>query len=373
MTMAFSMAAFLDLIGTLAQTPGPSLGEAPRRKVLEDFFAKHGAAFSVDGAGNLWVSHGQGAWEDAVVFDAHMDVVQEGVCRRFECRDNIMTGLGVGDDLTAVALLALFAVHLKQEKRIFHRPLHFLFSTGEEGDGNLHGVRQVVSDHAAAPHAFVAFDLSFDEYSVAGLGSIRYKAEITCPGGHSWSDYGIPSAIDQMIALLSQLKQQVKAVSEMSTEPVTMNVGTIFGGEGINSIARKARATFEFRSPSPPRLETLDKMVYDAVKALNATDSVDAVCTVTSRRPAASSVQPERIVPPILEILDHLGEPTRHVIRSTNINATLDSGWPSICLGLCTGGRFHTHEEFVRLDSVEKGWRLLERLSEMMLGKKVRP
>lgn len=372
MTEHFTMTAFLDLILTLAQTPGPSLGEAPRRTILEDFFVRRGVAYTVDRAGNLWVQHGQGTWEDSVVFDAHMDVVQEGFSTSCECREQIMTGLGVGDNLSAVTLLALFAVRLNRQKSVFHRPLYFLFSTGEEGDGNLHGVRQVLKDHNTAPHAFVSFDLSFDEYSVAGLGSIRYRADVSCPGGHSWSDHGIPGAIDQIMAMLGSLKQTVQTLSESSPGTVTMNVGTISGGEGINSIARKAMATFEFRSPDPSVLETVDKDVYEITKQLNAADSVDVVCSMTSRRPAAQPVCPERIEPHVAAILDGIGEKTKRVIRSTNINATLTAGWPSICLGLCTGGRFHTHEEFVRLDSIEKGWHVLGRLAEILLNTETR-
>lgn len=368
MTESFELSEFMDLLTLLATTRGPSLGEAPRRTCLQDYLLNHQITTSVDRAGNLWVRYGQGKWEDSVVFDAHMDVVQEGYTSTINCDEDLITGMGVADNLTAVSLLAMYAVYLEKLRPSFSRPLYFLFSTGEEGSGNLKGVRQAVSDNITPPYAFVSFDLSFDEYAVEGLGSVRYRANITCPGGHSWGDYGIPGAIDQMMGLLMSLKEDAHKLASHDQGLLSFNIGTFEGGEGINSIARNAVATFEFRTPDPVMLDNVDGKVAQAIKKLNIAGSCDAVCELTSRRPAAQSVFRERLEPQVVRILESIGEKASPVIRSTNINATLDAGWPSICMGLCTGGRFHTHQEFVRIDSIEKGWRVLKHLSSALLG-----
>ncbi|MBU1172554.1 MAG: M20/M25/M40 family metallo-hydrolase [Proteobacteria bacterium] len=360
---------FFKLIKKLAITPGPSLGEAPRRSVLEGFFLEHKVSYQVDMAGNLWVSYGQGSWTDTVVFDAHMDVVQEGYTKFVEERDGCIRGLGLGDNLTAVTLLAMLAVDLQKKAPGFRRPLNILFSIGEEGEGNLKGVRQVVQDHDKAPYAFVSFDLSFDEYSLAGLGSNRYAVEMTCPGGHSWSDYGLPGAIDQMMQCLTSLKEKVRELSHENPGCLSFNIGTIQGGEGINSIARKAQARFEFRSTNPQYLKILDHEVGENLAMVNRIPGVSASCTLIGSRPAAPPVCPERTEPHVVRILAELDEKTRPVVRSTNINATLAAGWPSICLGLCESGRFHSHDEYVVINSLEKGWSVLVKLAQTLLEK----
>jgi acetylornithine deacetylase/succinyl-diaminopimelate desuccinylase-like protein len=304
-----------------------------------------------------------------VVFDAHMDVVQEGFTKAFEHREGYLNGLGVTDNLTAVTFLAMLAVVLKNQRLRLHRPVWILFSTGEEGEGDLHGVRQVVADHVSAPYAFVSFDLCFDEYSVAGLGSLRYALDVHCPGGHSWSDYGLPGAIDRMMAILGYLKQEVLRLADGREGYLSFNIGTVQGGEGINSIARSAAARFEFRSVDPETLAVLNRLVQERLDLVNQDPRVQARCTRIGQRPAARPVLPERMEPLVCRILEAAGKSTRSVVRSTNINATLAAGWPSICLGLCEGGRFHSHEEYLRIDSLETGWQVLRQLTDGLAGR----
>ncbi|GAB6094964.1 M20/M25/M40 family metallo-hydrolase [Desulfatiferula olefinivorans] len=322
----------------------------------------------MDGAGNLWVSVGEGPWSETLVLDAHMDVVQEGCAKSLDHRDGCLYGLGVTDNLTAVTFLAMLAVTLIRQRVAVERPVRILFSTGEEGEGDLCGVRQVVADHPSAPYAFISFDLCFDEYSVAGLGSLRYALEVQCPGGHSWSDYGLPGAIDRMMAILDTLKQETVRRAAGRREYLSFNIGTVTGGEGINSIARSALARFEFRSVDPDPLTALDRLVHRQISLVNQDHRVKARCTPIGQRPAARPVLPERTEPLVRRILESVGRSTRSVVRSTNINATLAAGWPSICLGLCEGGRFHSREEYLRIDSLETGWQVLLRLTQAIAG-----
>ena len=367
MTGLWNETVFFELLERLASTPGPSLHEEPRRKVLKRYFEDRGVTTETDPVGNLLVSLGSGAWEESVIFDAHMDVVQEGYEERVLYRNGTVSGLGVADNLTAVTMLALMAVALHEKQERFHRPLVFLFSVGEEGHGNLKGVRQVVTDHRSPPFLFVSFDLSFENYSVQGLGSARYRIKVNGPGGHSWENYGISGAIDWIFDFFSSLKQNFREVSLKYPGALSDNIGTIEGGEGINSIARSAGATFEFRSVLPEPLTVLDTIVSDLCGTMGRGDGVSLICDVTGLRPAARPVKPERIVPLVHCLLAGVEEKTRAVIRSTNINATLDAGWPSICLGLCQSGCFHTHEEYVVIDSLFKGWTVLSGLVNKLI------
>jgi acetylornithine deacetylase/succinyl-diaminopimelate desuccinylase-like protein len=170
-----------------------------------------------------------------------------------------------------------------------------------------------------------------------------------------------------MMEFFSTLTEKFKTVANHHPKTVSFNIGNVEGGEGINSIARWTTACFEFRSVLREPLDQLHLEVTALCKKMNERQNVNLVCETTGQRPAASPVKPERVEPLVLDILSGIGEQTRPVIRSTNINATLHAGWPSLCMGLCRSGRFHTHDEYVVLDSLEKGWVVLSTLVEKLL------
>ena len=349
-----------DLIIALAETPGPSLGEAPRRRVLEQFFADQGVVSHVDEVGNLRVQLGEGAWEETVVFDAHMDVVQEGFETKVTREGDRLVGMGVADDLAAVSLLAHMAVARAQDKTPLKRPLLFLFSVGEEGDGNLKGVRHLVAEKKSAPHLFVSFDLNFDHISLTALGSKRYRIAAKAPGGHSWSDFGLPSAIDALMDLFADVKKRFTEITATRPGDASCNLGTIAGGEGINSIAAGAAATFEFRSVDPLLLNQLHNALQESL-GNHATEEVTFTCTPTGERPAAQPVNRETIEPMATHAIQTAtGITPTQLPMSTNINLPLAHGWPAVCMGICQSGRFHSHEEFLVISSLKQGWQVLE-------------
>ncbi len=368
MNRLFDMKEFRLLLESLATTDGASLKEGPRRERLKHFLALHDVETDTDDAGNLWCHFFKGAWDDTVIYDAHIDVVQKGVIQAVTYDDDKMIGMGVGDNLTAVALLAMLGKAIAAKEVILTRPLKLLFSVGEEGDGNLKGVRQVVKDHHSAPRLFISFDLSFEDYSVSALGSKRYSVNVSCPGGHSWDDYGTPGAIEQLIGFFDALSNQFEPVASQHPGLISFNTGMISGGEGINSISGKADATFEFRSVDEQLLETMDLRVFEIIDGMNLKKGVTAECVHTGERPAAKPVSPERIEPLVTKLLKDVCDNPQSVPRSTNINIPLVSGWPSICMGLCRGGRFHSDEEYVYMKSVEDGWRVLLALTKELAG-----
>ncbi len=366
MNRSFQQEACIDLLIALAETPGPSLGEAPRRQVLEQFFAEHGVDSRVDEAGNLRVLIGDGPWEETVVFDAHMDVVQEGFEAEVTREGGRLIGMGVADDLAAVSLLAHLAVDLSKQEAPLKRPFLILFSTGEEGDGNLKGVRHLVKEKKTPPHLFVSCDLNFDHISLTALGSRRYRITAKAPGGHSWSDFGLPSAIDALMALLTEVKERFAKTNASRPGEASCNIGTFTGGEGINSIAANASATFEFRSVDPLLLTQLDQDLQECL-GNHPTEEITFTCALTGERPAAQPVDRARIEPLVIQTIQNAtGITPTEVPMSTNINLPLSHGWPSVCVGLCQSGRFHSHEEFLVIDSLAQGWEVLQAVMKEM-------
>lgn len=363
----FNQKEFLALLENLATTKGASLAEKPRREAIKGFLTDNGIVTTEDSAGNLWAEFGEGDFKDAVIFDAHIDVVQKGYASTVEYDSQRIIGMGVADNLTAVAMLAFLAKSVITNEKTFKRPLKLLFSVGEEGDGNLKGVRQVVKENNTPPYLFISFDLSFEEYSISALGSKRYHIKFDCPGGHSWDDYGTPSAIDELFAFFEALKSGFAVIESSNSGNVSFNTGTIQGGEGINSISKSAEATFEFRSVDHKILEKSDDLIVGIIDKIAGKKDVDVSCILTGERPAAHPVKPARIEPLVRELLATVCENPLAVPRSTNINIPLVAGWPSVCMGLCFGGRFHSDEEYVELESLKDGWNLLYRLFEELV------
>lgn len=360
---------FLELHRSLVLTPGPSNGEEPRRQVLADFLAEHGVPSRTDAAGNLIVALGSGPWTETAVLDAHLDVVERGAATEIRHDGECLHGLGVGDNQAAVTMLALAAILLAPQAESLARPLVFLFSTGEEGLGNLRGVRQFVADHAEAPYVFLAFDGTRESYSFTGVGSLRYQLTVETPGGHSWARFGAPNAIEIALDVLAAVRDAWLETRRAGAERTTYNFGTIAGGQGINSIARETEAIFEFRSVSARILAHLAETMqhlrqYHQQRQPEARIGLNLV----GERPAGEALHRERLIPLVEAALGELGTAEQEVPMSTNINVPLAYGWPAVCMGLCTCANSHREDEQVRLDSLPLGWHGLDRVLERLQG-----
>jgi acetylornithine deacetylase/succinyl-diaminopimelate desuccinylase-like protein len=362
----FPEAEFLELHRRLVCTLAPPNHEEPRHRLLASLLDERGIAHRSDNAGNLIASLGSGPWSEAVVLDAHLDVVERGGSDEVRSDGPNLVGLGVGDDLAAVTMLALALIRLHGRSAKLSRQLVFLFSTGEEGLGNLRGIRQFVADRRDPPYAYLAFDGSQESYSLTGLGSLRYKLLVETPGGHSWGDFGVPNAIEVMVDCLADARRAWAETVQNAAYGNSYNFGTIEGGQGINSIARHAQATFEYRSVSPSVLDQLAASVQQLQERLRSRyPQANVVIQLLGQRPAGTAPHQERLRPLVEAVLD----PTlraSEVPMSTNINVPIAHGWPAVCLGLCQCGNAHREDEYLRLDSLPIGWQGLDALFRLL-------
>lgn len=376
----FSKSRFIDLLSRLCSIPGKTFFENKRTNEIVAFLNSVSDSLSpdnkpnnkiihnIDKAGNLIVSLGQGEWADAVVFDSHIDVVGKGFSEPILKDDGRIYGLGTGDNLTSATLLCLLAEKLASENIKFKRPLYLLFSVCEEGYGNLKGVRQFVDDKKTPPYLFVSFDLSFKEYSTSGLGSRRYKVTAKGPGGHSWDNRDAPSAIEHIVEFLTILKFRQKSLKEKYSDPFSFNIGIIEGGEGVNIIAGNAAVHFEFRSTSEALLDKMGIIVKEEIeRGNNSGKNILLNFSIKGERPAAKPVRPEIGEKLLQKIWKKYNVPSKLTTRSTNINYPLFMGWPCICTGLCECAGYHTEDEYIILNSVEKGWKLLEEITKELV------
>src|SRR5437870_7702989 len=175
-----------------------------------------------------------------------------------------MTAPGISDNGSGVAaLLALArAVHFAHVK--LQRTILFVGDVGEEGEGNLRGMRALVDTYRSNLKAVIVLDgSSTDHVTTKALASRRVEATITGPGGHSWSDFGMPNPINALVrASVRFINTRVPVAPR-----TTFNLGQIEGGTSVNSIPHEARLKVDIRSESEDELARLELALRECIAA----------------------------------------------------------------------------------------------------------
>jgi acetylornithine deacetylase/succinyl-diaminopimelate desuccinylase-like protein len=249
-------------------------------------------------------------------------------------------------------------------------PLVVLANVGEEGEGDLRGVRHFYNESVLASRvaAHLVLDGAGAESAVTqALGSLRFQATISGPGGHSFTDAGTPNPIAALASALAQMSQ-----TEVPDEPrTTLNLGTISGGTSVNSIPESATASIDFRSTSMEELMRLEVALHRAVEdAVERANKIAKRVSNRSRGPLTFIIRkigdrPAAQLPadsPILETLRsvdrHLGLRTDLRLGSTDANIPIARGIPALSMGAGgDGGGAHTLAEWYTDKDRELGLR----------------
>lgn len=351
--MPFDLDFFISTLKKLMLLKGPSLKETARTDFIKKILKKYDLNFHEDKAKNIIINLHPGKKEETIIFDAHTDVAGKGYSNHVNLTEKIISGQGCADDLTAVVMLIMAAIKFKKKVK---KPFKILLSSGEEGFGNLFGIKNFIKDFNTKPEYFISFDLSFKTISFSGLGSRRFKISVSTKGGHSFEDYGNPNACQVLCKILTITEEKIHIIGNEAK--TTFNIGEISGGSGINIISDYAEALIEFRSISEKALENAHELIKAIIKKIIAKDCFLDLQDIGSR-PASQAVITEKDKQRFLHLLNTFEITPEKKIMSTNINAALAVGWPSFCTGLCDSGSFHTEAEYVKIPSLEKGWNLL--------------
>lgn len=329
----------------VTEVAAPTGDEARRAAWIRDRFTELRLAdVRVDGAGNV-VGRRPGRRDAApVVVCAHLDTVfpldVPLVVRRQGGR---YTGPGITDNGRGLAVMLALAGAIDGAELTAERPIEFLASTGEEGNGDLRGVKHYFAHADPLPAAMIALDGAGDErITHRALGTRRYRVAFDGPGGHSWAAYGAPNAIHAAAGATARLA----AIVLPSAPRTTLNVGRIGGGISVNSIPEHAWLEVDVRSAGGPALDRMEREVHRAIAA-----AVDEENARRARGTPALASRIERIgdrpggeTPrehPLVEAAAALtllsgGEPEL-AIASTDANVPIGLGIPAIAIG--GGGR----------------------------------
>ncbi len=372
---------FIDHQAELVAIPAPPFGEEARSKWLSERFAAIGLAdIQTDTVCNVigFIPAAHLPAESTgpvVVLSAHLDTVFPAATPLNpkltpDNGANRLTAPGACDNAAGVIGMLAIAQAILHAKVKLAVPLIILGNVGEEGEGDLRGVRHFYEQRALAGRiaAHIVLDGAGADSAVAqALGSLRFQVTIAGPGGHSFTDYGTPNPITAMAAALTNV-----ARTPLPEKPnTTLNLGTISGGTSVNSIPESAAASIDFRSTSPEELLRLEvalhRAVEDAVDQSNASAKHHGIrnrglLTYTIKRigdrPAAQLNADSPILEALRAVDRHLGIPTDLRLGSTDANIPIAMGIPSISLGAGgDGGGAHTLSEWYSDKDRETGLR----------------
>jgi acetylornithine deacetylase/succinyl-diaminopimelate desuccinylase-like protein len=356
----------------LARIPAPTFQEQQRAEWMVAQFRELGCAARVDRAGNVLAFPGAAGEGPMVALTAHLDTVLEPRSPeevRFT-RDGKLQGPGVSDNGAGLAALLAIARALRSTPGLVESPMPLVLiaNVGEEGEGNLSGMRYLCrpSGLSARIASWVIIDgPSLDHITTRALASRRFEITVTGPGGHSWSDYGVANpvhALSRAIALFSEHQPVNGSVPRSS-----FNFGLIEGGTSINSIPTTARAKLDIRSESSQRLDELTGLLTSSLeRAIEAENDRSPGGRATGKvreigsRPGGQLPEDAAILAHIRAVDAHLGIRARQDCASTDANIPLSLGMEAISIGAGgQGGGAHTPLEWYHPEGRESGLRRL--------------
>ncbi len=242
----------------MARIPAPPFGEAARAEWLEKRFREVGLTdVHIDSVGNVFGIR-DGSGPGFVSLSAHIDTVfPAGTPLNVRQQGTRLYGPGVSDNGAGVAALLAVAAALQSAKISPQTPILFIGNVGEEGEGDLRGMRHIFANPRwkdSIRYSLVLDGAGADTIVAEALGSRRFEVIVRGPGGHSWSDFGAPNPILVLARAIRAFAQSPVPASPKTT----FNIGVIRGGTSVNSIPESASMRVDIRSTSMAEMERLE-------------------------------------------------------------------------------------------------------------------
>jgi tripeptide aminopeptidase len=380
----------------LCEIPAPSFGEQARGEHLMARLRAEGLdAVRQDAEGNVIARVPSQEEGPSVVVAAHLDsAFPAEVQPKVQRQGNVLRAPGIGDDARGLASILMLARALRQFNLRPRYPLILVGTVGEEGAGNLRGVRHLLA-HEIAPEsigAFLAVDGLYAGYVTAsGLGVIRERVVCRGPGGHSYVHFGrsnpiyaLGRALAEIARIAEKLAPQRDTSGRVSLPAATCSVTRVGGGTAINVLPEEAWFEIDLRAADAQKLAEVHRAYRSAVETAvraehgrsaydqpgTATETLALSFTVLGERPAGHIAPDAPLVQAALAAARyvtgsaHLGEPA-----SSDVNIPLSLGVPGVVIGSGgSGGDAHALTEWYDATNSYQGPQLLLLLSLMAAG-----
>lgn len=248
---------------------------------------------------------------------------------------------GIRDNSASVAITLLLPQILRSNGLKLKRDLILGFSVGEEGLGNLRGVKALMQRYGSCLSGVVAADGDIGVISHRGVAVRRLKVTATAEGGHSWADAGKPSAVHHLVGVAAELSR----IMLPSTPKTALNIGTFQGGTSVNAIAQSAQFLLDLRSVDQATLDHIENEVRLVLEKRR--PGVEVATAVVGQRPGGSIADDHPLVASILDGYRQVGVEGRLMASSTDANIPLSLGIPAASMGISAGGGIHTLDEYL--------------------------
>jgi acetylornithine deacetylase/succinyl-diaminopimelate desuccinylase-like protein len=341
----------------LTEIEAPPFMEATRAARFATMLKEAGAdSVWIDKVGNvIALRKGKNA-RTTVALDAHLDTVfPKGTDVKVKIKGDTLFAPGIGDDTRGLVMIVAVLRAMKEAKIETSSDILFIGSVGEEGLGDLRGVKYLFSNESRRIDSWISVDGGdIGRVSTMGLGSYRYRVTFKGPGGHSWGAFGLANP---QHALGSAIHYFSTAADEFTRTGIrtSYNVGRIGGGTSVNSIAFESWMEIDMRSESPERLNQIDAIMKTSVqKALdehNAMKRSGPSLTVDIKkigeRPSGELPETLPLIQRSMAAVNYFGEVPYINRGSTNSNIPISKGIPSVTLGRGgKGGNAHSLDEW---------------------------
>ena len=349
---AASVDSVCDWAEKICLIPAPSYEERERAEFVAAAFEQVGLKAEIDDMGNVITRRKGTGSAKSLMFAAHTDTVfPRGTEITVRRTDTEMFGPAIGDNSLGVAgLLGLVGI-LDEAGIETPGDLLLIANVGEEGLGNLRGIRAMVDRFEGELGGVIAVEgHNVGRLTHAAVGSKRIRATVYGPGGHSWGAFGQPSAIHELGKIITKISE-LKVPEDPKT---TYNVGIIDGGVSVNTIAPKASAVIDMRSVDPASLSRLADQVEEIITSARG-DQIRTEIEVLGERPAGRTDPSTKIVRVAGDVLRELGFEPELNASSTDANIAISRGIPAICIGLTQGGGAHRVEESIEIAPIKQG------------------
>lgn len=348
----------------LTEIPAPPFQEGKRAAAVKDLLSNCGLAVRTDGVGNVIGELRGERDKELAIISAHLDTVFPAATTvKVRQEGARLVAPGISDNGTGLAALVAIACAMHQAHVAPRRTVYFVANVGEEGEGNLRGMRALVDGYKSSLKAVLVLDgSSTDHVTTKALASRRLEVLITGPGGHSWSDFGLPNPINALVRSSVRFINTKVPVSPRTT----FNLGQVEGGTSVNSIPHEAKLKVDLRSESEEELSRLENALRDCVLA-GVRDEMESSrdrsrgklewkVTTLGSRPGGELPADSPLLAALRAADEIVKNNSRAERSSTDANIPLSLGIDSISIGAGgSGGGAHSLQEWYDPTNREMG------------------
>lgn len=340
-----------ELARRICEVPAPTGMERARAELVASLWRERGYVPEIDAIGNVYTRRGKRDKKPVLMLLAHIDTVFPlSIPITVERDGDILRGPGIGDNSASVAAMisALDVLDALGEETAVD--LVTVADVGEEGLGNLRGARAAIERYRERLGAVVVLDGSLGKITHIAVGSQRWRIIVRGTGGHSYGNFGLPSAIHGLGRIIAAI-----ADITVPREPkTTFNVGVIEGGTSVNTIAERASALLDMRSTDVKALDQLAQRVGAIVKQ-RAGEGLQTEIEILGERPAGERSRADPLVALAGQTLTWLGIEPEYGAASTDANIPISLNIPAVCIGITRGEGVHTPGEFIQVPPIGDG------------------